>query len=111
MVGGTPSTGSVEFKIIINEEFTVRFNTQSFIQSNPSPVDVFEENFVLGQLSLEQHSAASVPLSEFAKAPTTSKVTAAEQKETGGPLSALSESVGFLGSILEVGLPLLGALL
>jgi hypothetical protein len=108
--GMTPSTGSVDFIVVLNFEFIPRFIAGGFISSEASPQDPMEENFVLSTLDVGD-AAGSVTLRDFSQAPSASSVVKAEKKEDTGPLSAVTESVGFLGSILEVGLPLLAAIL
>jgi hypothetical protein len=105
--GGTPSTGSLECVIVVNYEFVPRFQTGGLIPAEASPVDPLEEAFVLTHLGVED-AAGTCSLKQFASAPSASSVTQAERRENSGPMSALTEAAGFFGSILEVGLPLLG---
>lgn len=107
--GCTASTGSVEFIIVVNYEFVPRFNTGNFIEATASPQDPIEENFVVSNLS-EEDATGTLSLREFAEVPSSSGPTKAERDSVGGPLSFMTEVVGFLGPILEIGLPLLALL-
>lgn len=110
LIGGTFSTGSVDFVVVINYEFVPRFQAASFVSVAPSPVDPFEESFVLGQVDMAD-ATSTVTVKQYSAVPSTSSTVVAERQEQSGPLSPLTEAVGFLGPILEIGLPLLGSLL
>lgn len=110
LVGGTPSTGSLEYVVVVNYEFVPRFQTGGLIAAQPSPVDPLEEAFVLSNLNVED-ATGTCSIKQFSAAPSASSVTQAVKREESGPMSTMTEAAGFLGSILEVGLPLLGALL
>jgi hypothetical protein len=110
MVGGTASTGSVEFVIVTNYEFTPRFAQSGLIEASPSPQDPLEENFVMSTIEVKD-ATGSLPMRAFSEVPSASSVTKAEKVEESGPLAALTGAIGFLGPILEVAGPLLAALI
>lgn len=109
LTGGTPSTGSLDILVVFNYEFKQRLNS-GLIPSLPSPIDPMEEAFVLGALDNDD-ATGTCSLKQYATAPSDSRVTQAEKQEESGPLASLTNAVGFLGPILEVGLPLLASVL
>jgi len=110
LTGGSSGTGSLDVTLVYNYEFIPRFNTSSIIQADPSPIDPFEEAFVLGCLTNED-ATGTCSIKQYASPPSSSGVTRAEKIEETGPLSPMTGATGFLGTILEVGLPLLAAVL
>jgi len=65
--GMTPSIGTVRFQIVVNYEF-VPLTSTAMVTQSPSPIDPFEENFVLTRVASEpmtgvisQKQASSAP--------------------------------------------------
>lgn len=110
LTGATPSTGSVDFIIVVNFEFIPRFSSGSLLSTSPSPVDMYEEAFVMSTLDIED-ATGTCSLKQFSEVPSASRITKAEREEISGPLSSMTGAVGFLGSIVETALPLIGALI
>lgn len=109
IIRGIPNA-SFRYRIVTNVEFIPRLNQNSLFSVSPSPVDPVEENFCLDNLDIGD-SGTTVPASAVGAVPSVSRVVEAVKKETSGPLSAVTGAVGFIGDILEVAGPLLGAII